>query len=473
MRPTRKNWSLAERCGHAASWRVVGGHLGYIAATRRGACAGRVTRSQVAAAGWPKVEASQLAVACHRLSFERKFFVGLLRTLADMKFKPTTKLFCLAALCLVASFTPNASAFTYKEGDLLLTFRKTTFNDVEFNLGSVSNYLGLANGTTLTVTNFRLSAVTSNFNNNLSGVFVSLLAVTAADNTLRRAWVTDTELTGARQDITGSKYSVIRQRVEGIGQAAVNYTLGSLTNEFVIGPSDSASYTYGASNGGVSPDQIPSLSGAVPFTVDNIIATTLRFFELKVSGVTPKPDAAQVGSFSIALNGVITFTAGSGGGGSAPSITSDPANVTVFAGGVATFSVGATGATGYQWQFNNANIAGAIGSTYNLTAHSTNAGGYRALVSNGSGSVTSAVATLTVNLPSAASLGSVSKPPGGPFQLKLTGTAAAYYEIQSNTNLNFTNWTTVAFITNSGGMTVFSDPSATNRPQTFYRAIAR
>ena len=81
--------------------------------------------------------------------------------------------------------------------------------------------------------------------------------------------------------------------------------------------------------------------------------------------------------------------------------------------------------------------------------------------------------SLTVNLPAPANLGSVSLPPGGPFQLKLTGTAAAYYEIQSNTTLNFTNWTTVAFITNSGGMTVFNDPSATNRPQTFYRAIAR
>ena len=355
----------------------------------------------------------------------------------------------------------------------MLAFRKTAFNDVEFNLGSVSNYLGLANGTTLTVTNFRVSAVTSNFNNNLSGVSVSLAAVTTAADALRRAWVTDTELTGARQDITGSKFNLIRSKVEGIGQAAVNYTVGSLTNEFVISSSDAASYSYVASNGGTAPDQIPSLSGAVPFTIDNTIATTLRFFELKVSGVTPKPDATQVGSFSIALNGTITFTAGSGGGGSAPSITSDPTNVTVFAGGVAAFSVGATGATGYQWQFNNANIAGAITSSYNLTAHSTNAGGYRAIVSNGSGSVTSAVATLTVNLPAPASLGSVSLPPGGPFQLKLTGTAAAYYEIQSNTNLNFTNWTTVAFITNSGGMTVFNDPSATNRPQTFYRAIAR
>ena len=274
-----------------------------------------------------------------------------------------------SALCVAAGFTPNARAFTYKEGDLLLVFRKATFNDVEFNLGTVSNYLSHSSGTILTVTNFRLSAVTSNFNNNLSGVSVSFAAVTSAGDALRRAWVTDTDPSVARQDITGSKFNLIRSKVAGVGEAAVNYTVGTLTNELVIGNSDSASYTYIASTGGTL--DAASLSGAVPFTIDNAIATTLRFFELKVSGVTPKPEAAQVGSFSIALNGVITFTAGASGGGSVPAITADPTNVTVFAGGVAAFSVGATGATGYQWQFNSANIFGATSSSYSLTAHST------------------------------------------------------------------------------------------------------
>lgn len=390
-----------------------------------------------------------------------------------MKLKPTTQLFSLglAALCVAAGFTPNARAFTYTDGDLLLVFRKSTFNDVEFNLGTVSNYLNKANGTVLTVTNFRLSAVTANFNNNLNGVTISLVAATTPTDTLRRAWVTDPDTNSVRFDITGSRQSAIWSKVNGVGAQAVNAD-SSVTNEYIINPSASSAYTYIVSTaGGNDP---ATLSGAVLFSVDSTVPSPLRFFELKVSAVTPKPDALQVGTFNITVGGVLTFTAGSGGGGgSAPVITSDPTNVTVFAGGVAAFSVGATGATGYQWQFNSANIFGATSSSYSLTAHSTNAGGYRAIVSNASGSVTSAVATLTVNLPSAASLGSVSLAPGGPFQMKLTGTAAAYYEIQSNTNLNNTNWTTVAFITNSGGMTVFNDASATNRPQQFYRALAR
>lgn len=61
----------------------------------------------------------------------------------------------------------------------------------------------------------------------------------------------------------------------------------------------------------------------------------------------------------------------------------------------------------------------------------------------------------------------------GPFQLQLTGSDGAAYEIQCNTNLNFTVWTPVAIVTNVGGITTYSDFFATNAPQKFYRAIAR
>ena len=389
-----------------------------------------------------------------------------------MKFTQRTRLSCLAALLLAAGFTPHVRAFTYKEGDLLLVFRKATFNDVEFNLGSVSNYLNQPAGTLLTVTNFRLAAVNAAYNNNLSGVNVALVAVTSAADASRRAWVTDTDASSPRQDIAGSKFNLIRSKVEGVGQAAVNYTVGSPTNEFVINPSDAASYTYLASNGGATPDQIPSLSGAVPFTIDNTIPSTLRFFELKVSTATPKPDAVQVGNFSMALNGVLTFSVGAAVSG--PSITAQPTNVTVFAGGPVSFNVSANGAPlTYQWYFNNSVIGGATASSYSLTAHPVNVGNYQVIISNAGGSATSAVATLTVNLPGAASLGAASKAPGGPFALQLTGTAGAYYEIQTSTNLSATNWTTIAFITNSGGMTAYSDSSATNAAQKFYRALAR
>ena len=91
----------------------------------------------------------------------------------------------------------------------MLVFRKDTFNDVECNLGSVSNYLGLANGTVRTVTNFPLATVMANFNNNLNGVTVSLVASTTPPPVpaSSRAWVTDLDPSLARQDITGSKFN--------------------------------------------------------------------------------------------------------------------------------------------------------------------------------------------------------------------------------------------------------------------------
>lgn len=85
-----------------------------------------------------------------------------------------------------------------------------------------------------------------------------------------------------------------------------------------------------------------------------------------------------------------------------PVITAQPVSATVTSGGSASFSVTATGATGYQWTFNGNNIGGATGATHSITGvTAANAGSYRVVVSNGTGSVTSDPATLTVNAPPA------------------------------------------------------------------------
>lgn len=85
--------------------------------------------------------------------------------------------------------------------------------------------------------------------------------------------------------------------------------------------------------------------------------------------------------------------------GTAPTITSQPANVTVAAGQSATFSVTASGTAPlrYQWQRNGANVSGATSASYTLTtAAADNGASFRAVVSNDFGSATSNAATLTV-----------------------------------------------------------------------------
>ena len=85
--------------------------------------------------------------------------------------------------------------------------------------------------------------------------------------------------------------------------------------------------------------------------------------------------------------------------GTAPAITSQPANTTVTAGQTATFTVAAsgTGPLNYQWKFGSTNV-GSNSTTLTLAnAQAANAGSYSCVVTNSSGSVMSNPATLTVN----------------------------------------------------------------------------
>lgn len=86
-----------------------------------------------------------------------------------------------------------------------------------------------------------------------------------------------------------------------------------------------------------------------------------------------------------------------------PVVTDDPDNASTVAGQTATFTVSATGATGYQWQDDSggsfANISGETGSSYTTAALTTAASGrqVRCVVTNADGAVNSAAATLTVS----------------------------------------------------------------------------
>ena len=93
-----------------------------------------------------------------------------------------------------------------------------------------------------------------------------------------------------------------------------------------------------------------------------------------------------------------------------PAITAQPSNVTVAAGGAATFSVSATGSgtLTYQWQQSTGNganwtdISGANSATYTIENTTTGMSGYQyhCVVTDGnSNSVTSQAATLTVTAP--------------------------------------------------------------------------
>jgi endonuclease/exonuclease/phosphatase family metal-dependent hydrolase len=147
-----------------------------------------------------------------------------------------------------------------------------------------------------------------------------------------------------------------------------------------------------------------SASGTVPlsyqwlFNSTNIAGANTNPFTL--TNVQP----TNAGNYSV----IVTNMAGSVTSSNAvlivsnlpPTITTQPQSQTVNVGDSPTFSVVASGATplSYQWRLGTTNISGATTNSYTLSNVQTNdAGNFTVVITNISGSVTSSVATLTVN----------------------------------------------------------------------------
>jgi hypothetical protein len=214
-------------------------------------------------------------------------------------------------LPIITSITTSvASAFTYSDSDVLLVFRKDGFNDVEFNIGSVSNFLGKANGTVVPVNNWNLNTVNTNFNNNLSAVKFLLASATEATNALRRVWATSANLypNSPVTDLSGSRWGQLRAKISTIGTEATNATAGSAGTTYIGPLNDGTSYTVIVSEGvGL---ELATMGGSAPFPVEADNPATLLFYELKISNANPKPTALLVGSFCLDAAGALKFTAG-------------------------------------------------------------------------------------------------------------------------------------------------------------------
>ncbi|MBU6412493.1 MAG: immunoglobulin domain-containing protein [Planctomycetes bacterium] len=119
----------------------------------------------------------------------------------------------------------------------------------------------------------------------------------------------------------------------------------------------------------------------------------------------PSPVASDTGSYDcVATNscGTITSSAAAVVVNAPPSITTQPSGGTACQGQPFSFTVVASGASGYQWRKGVINIGGATGPTYSISSLTTaNAGSYNCVITGPCGSVTSNSATLTVDpLPS-------------------------------------------------------------------------
>ena len=178
-----------------------------------------------------------------------------------------------------------------------------------------------------------------------------------------------------------------------------------------------------------------------------------------------------------------------------PSMAMQPQSQSVNQDDDAMFAVTADGTDplAYQWRLNGTNLAGAGADTFTVTnAQPANAGSYSVVVTNNAGSVTSAVATLAVNIPPSIQIhpGSQTVTQGGNatfsviasgtpplgYQWRLNGTnlsggSASAYTVTNAQPANAGGYSVV--VTNSAGsatsavaaLTVNIPPSITGQPQ--------
>jgi hypothetical protein len=116
----------------------------------------------------------------------------------------------------------------------------------------------------------------------------------------------------------------------------------------------------------------------------------------------------------------------------APNIIGQPGNQTVSQGQPASFTVSATGIPdpAYQWQHAGTNVPGGNSATLAIaSAKRSDGGNYTVIVNNGSGSVTSSVATLTYtgNVAPVANPSTYSRPAGFSLKIAIAGDLATYW----------------------------------------------
>jgi hypothetical protein len=231
--------------------------------------------------------------------------------------------FTIAGLAWLAVLaTPLARAWTYSDEDVLLIFRgQTIADDVEFDIGQVSQFTSPANST-IHVTSWNASLVTGTLGANLNTAGVSyVLAATTGRIVGPCAWLSSSDTSATVKDLTLSAWTgELYDYIEAIGTYPVNY--GNTTasaNAYVIeqfgdqaaGASSLASYDYIVSNDGQNLSQIAYFGGNVSFDVQGSAPGTVEFWQINTSSSNPKPAATFIGTFDLDANNNLYFYAAS------------------------------------------------------------------------------------------------------------------------------------------------------------------
>ena len=212
----------------------------------------------------------------------------------------------LAAAALLAA--PQARAWTYTDGDVLLIFRQNNFNNVEFKLGNISQFTNAPIGTPIPVTGWSLGLVTSVFGNDLTGVSTVVIATTSPYANTKTSWVSGNVPGGpVNEPLTPSGWqSKYWSTINSVGIKPIQNTATAIPpNAYSLAQADVSAYDFIVTGSGTRPLQVQFLGGNAAFNVEGLVPGPFAFWR-----VAPGGNAVYAGTFKITADGTLTYTAG-------------------------------------------------------------------------------------------------------------------------------------------------------------------
>jgi hypothetical protein len=255
------------------------------------------------------------------------------------------------------------------------------------------------------------------------------------------------------QAVCSATITVLDATAPVITVCATNMTLSADTNCQAAIPDLTAQVTASDACGAVTLSQLPA-PGTLVGLGDHLVTLT----------------ASDVASNQASCSATITVA-----DANTPVIAAQPQSQTVLVGSAVSFTVAASSCStvGYQWLFGTNALPEAILPTLTLTnVIASQAGEYSVILTNAAGSVTSAIAMLTFQLPSAPILttGPVMLP-NGHFHVGFAGTPNVPYTIKYAPAVNGP-WQTLTNLTaDLAGLFSLEDLTAPAAPMRFYRAV--
>lgn len=244
------------------------------------------------------------------------------------------KIITVLLALLLTVVCDDVRAIDYQDSDLLLVFT-TAYNgyyhspEAVFDLGNVTNYLNVAKGTTIPVSNWNLAEVTANLNTITNCTF-ALFAASTYDTTSPVLWVADALTNQSPSSIYVPRFQTIWSRINAYGLAISQVTGNSGGNDYIWSTNINTSHylLYQKSEFAqamATPDlpllnwngvsrvtagtAIATLGANLKFPVLNQIPGSSAFFALCATN-KPSPTATKIGTFQIDANGNLIFKAG-------------------------------------------------------------------------------------------------------------------------------------------------------------------